>query len=233
MKKFSLASLSCTLLALINPVFGQDAKTTTAVKPAATTVAQKKAQTPVAYVRLEKIMAQEENLDGAAHEWRDRVKDLTKDLEPRIQDLMAEREKLEKDAAELNNPENSKWMAAQAKDAKRQELAQRAAMWEAKGQQLDNERRQRAASLQLDLFNKVQKAAEELAEERGYDVVLYAGAAYASKRSDITQDVLNALNAIYAKEQAAKEAAAKKEKAASAKKAESGTAAKPAAAKAA
>lgn len=229
MKKFSLASLSCTLLALINPALG-DTKSIAAAKPATAAVAPKKAQTPVGYVRLEKIMSQE-NLDEAAHEWRDKVKELTKDLEPRYQKLATEREKYEKAVAEFKSSENNKWMTPQSKEAKAQELYQMGAMWEAQAQQLDNERRQKAATLQMDLFNRVQKTAEELAEARGYDLVLYAGAAYASKRSDITQDVLDALNKTYAQEQAAKEAAAKKEKstsAAPAKKAEPASVAKPA-----
>ncbi len=167
--------------------------------------------TKVAHINLNSIMG--DNLEQSAHEWRDRVLQLQNELRDRATKIEADKAKLDKLAREVRQDDSnqkSRFMSEGAKSDRTTEALKlqrdiEFAIEQAKAYQMEAFQK-----IQADIFAKVEKIAEKIAIDQGWDIVLMGGGVYVSKRADLTYDVLAALNKDYdALQEAAKKAAEK------------------------
>lgn len=163
----------------------------------------------VGYIKLEAIINPMEP-DKSAHEWRDKVQDLQKEIQSRRDKLMAEGEKFRKDAEAFGTKEKSKLLSEEALKKEREALMKKQSELMGKEQSFRDYATQTSQKMQTDMLGKVEKLAHKLATQKGFDLVLAGGALYVAKNVDLTAEVLTALNKEYDAEQEAKKKAAKK-----------------------
>lgn len=157
--------------------------------------------TKVAYINIAKIIPSSEygeqvNLEEGSREWRDRTKNDHEELQKRVQAIRAKAERLQKLSEELDAKKKTQWSSDSAREQKAEEAMKLQSELEI-DQQTMNRYFRPIQMAQAEMSPKIQKVVNEIALQQGWDLVLFGGALYASKDSDITQEVINALNKLY------------------------------------
>jgi Skp family chaperone for outer membrane proteins len=178
---------------------------------------RKAVETKVAYIDLESIMGMD--LSKGAQEWTDLAKGLQVELQEQYRKIAQDQERLKTLGAELDEAggkdkkERTKWLSEEALEKERTEKLKEATRLKSDiefGARALEERQTRdGQKLQFTYFNKVQKKAEQVAREQGWDLVLIGGSVFTSARADITADVLDALNKEYSASKTSKKPAEK------------------------
>ena len=114
-----------------------------------------------------------------APETAESVKKLEKEFTPRTADL----DKLKKQITDLESADKSK----------QQELNNLKIEFERKGRELNEDISLRKNEELAAIQERIAKAVTAIAEKEQYDIVLYAGIAYVSKKVDLTEQVLKSL----------------------------------------
>ena len=130
------------------------------------------ADTKVGYVEVERVLKE-------APQTAEASKKLEKEFSPRTAELA----RLQK---QISDQENSG-------TAKEQELANLKLEFERKKRELNEDVNIRKNEELSALQDRVNKAVTAISEAEGYDLVIYSGIAYGSKRADITDKVIKSL----------------------------------------
>lgn len=131
------------------------------------------AETKVAYVKVDRILKE-------APQTAEINKKLEKEFSPRA----AELDRLQKKIRDLENSDSS---------GKNQNLANFRLEFERKQRELNEDVNIRKNEELGTLQDRINRAVTVVSEADGYDLVIYSGIAYASKRIDITDKVLKSL----------------------------------------
>lgn len=148
------------------------------------------ADTKIGYVQVDKVLQN-------APQTAESGKKLEKEFSPRTAELERLQKQIQTQEAALNK--DALTMSASDKSKKDRDLSE---------MKIDFQRRQRELSEDINirkneelsgLQDRINKAVTAVAEADGYDLVIYGGVAFASKKIDITDNVLKQLNAPAAK----------------------------------
>lgn len=136
------------------------------------------------YVQLDKIMQSPQSLDAGKKlqtEFGPRKADLDR-LKKQLDDKQAA---LDKDSAKLSDADRS---------TRSKEISNLQIDLERKQRELSEDFNIRESELKANLQDRINKAVTAVSTAEGYDLVLYANAAYAGKKVDITDKVLKELS---------------------------------------
>lgn len=138
----------------------------------------------VGYVQVDKILQE-------APQTAETGKKLEKEFSPRSIDL----DKLQKQIRDLesNLEKDHATMTDSEKRMKERDLTNMRLEFQRKQRELREDINLRKNEELAVLQDRINKAVQTVAETEGYDLVLYSGVAYASKRIDITDKVLKLL----------------------------------------
>lgn len=148
------------------------------------------ADTKIGYVQVDKVLQN-------APQTAESGKKLEKEFSPRTAELERLQKQIQTQEAALKK--DALTMSASDKSKKDRDLSE---------MKIDFQRRQRELSEDINirkneelsgLQDRINKAVTAVAEADGYDLVIYGGVAFASKKIDITDNVLKQLNAPAAK----------------------------------
>ena len=185
--------LCISALMLVPALYGMNSTTMASSKQARAT--------KVAYVNIAKIIPSSEygeavNLDEGSHEWRDRTKADHEELQRRVQAMRTKAERLQKLSEELEPKKKAQWSSESTREQKTDEAMKLQSELEIDQQSLNRYVRP-IQMMQSEMSPKIQKIVQEIAQQQGWDLVLFGGALYTSKEADITQEVITLLNKAY------------------------------------
>lgn len=166
--------------------------------------------TKIGYVRIEQIF--NDKAETPCHEIQDKVKGLKSEIEKREKELQADQQRLAKEEAELASSAKTKWTSDASREGAREDLQKRKEEFGLAAQRFQAYIQRQQQKVQAEMLEKVVKTATELGEKQGYDIILAGGAMYTSKKVDLTDTIVRALNKDYDAHKAKKAAkpAAKK-----------------------
>lgn len=118
---------------------------------------------------------------------------LKAEFEKREQDLQAERKKFQEDYKKAQREADA--MSPQQKTAAEKDLFNRKSDLDLKERQFSEQAQARNAELQRDVLEKINRAIDEVAREKGLELVV-RDPAFAAPSLDITADVLKKLAAL-------------------------------------
>lgn len=150
----------------------------------------------IGYIKLEQIISPDKPA-ASAHEWRDRIEKLQKELEKRGKSLMAEDEKFKKTVTDFEAKEKSKLLSEEARAKQRDDIIKARNELGTKIQAHREYASQESQKIQMEVLGKVEKIVKDLASKKSLDLVLVGGALYVSQNIDLTTEVLTALNKEY------------------------------------
>jgi outer membrane protein len=136
------------------------------------------------FVNVEKILQE-------APQTVESGKKLQKEFEPRQQEL--ERMQKQIKDVEANLEKDSLTMSENDKRNKERDLSNTKIEFQRKQRELREDVNLRKNEELSSLQDRINKAVTSVAEADGYDLVVYSGVAYASKKADITDKVLKSL----------------------------------------
>ena len=142
------------------------------------------AELKIGYVQVDKILQE-------APQTAESGKKLEKEFSPRTQEL----ERMQKQIRDLEGAmdKNSLTMSETERRNKERDISNLKIEFQRKQRELREDVNLRKNEELGSLQDRINKAVSSVAETEGYDLVVYSGVAYASKKVDITDKVLKSL----------------------------------------
>lgn len=132
-------------------------------------------------------------------EWKSESKRIQEELESRNNQIEAMKAQYQKKAQELQGMGSTAKPAVQ--EAKREELMNLQNSIEIKTQGLREFAERISQEAQMKIFKQIEEATSEVAQEKGYDIVLAGGAIYVNPKLDISHEVVERMNKKYNEKQ--------------------------------
>lgn len=157
----------------------------------------------VGYIKMDVIFSRDSSNKLASVELMEGAKDLELKLMEKGKEIQKAEENLQK--FEKESKAKLKVAGADARKAFEADLKKKKEENEALKQNFINMQQSESMVLQKNILEKLEKTINEIAEAKGFDLILGMGALYVGKKVDITEEVANALNKVYTEEKTKKE----------------------------
>ncbi len=173
-------------------------------------------ETKIAFIDLDAVFTVESPY--ASEEYKQRLEDLGEEVQEMAKEARQDEERARQLQTELSSKDKTKWSSDDVRERKVEELERLVQKLEGSKRQVQTKIERRSMAIQSEVYGKLEKAAEKVKKQQGWDVVWpvtkqipVGPMGGLSNRIDVTKDVVSVVNSEYNKQRSAAKPAVKSE----------------------
>lgn len=210
MQKQTILLLTCLMA---YPVYGEKAEPTSQ-NVTEHNVAEQERHKCTVYVKPQDVLKQSDEFNERKRQIQNDIQNQAKQLQDKAQQLAQDREQMQNEIYSMQNGSKSKFTSDEARQKRLAELSEQQAELEKQEnnikydyQRVQDKSKREEQNLQMEMWDKMQKAAEIVGHEQGWGAIDMASM-YVAPSLDITDDVAKAMNKTYRESKQTKQHAA-------------------------